>query len=231
IKSRPWPSKSAALEFAAIWTSRAALGETATRIVDGITVHGITSSLDPASRVTGNPYRLASSAGIAFQGSNVLGLGFTMEPEEAAALIEKHPRNREVLFPYLNGQDLNSRPDCSATRWVINFHDWSEEKAKAFSECYDRVRRLVKPEREKNNRKIYRDYWWQYAEKRPAMVEAIAGLERVVVIARISRTAMPVMVPTGQVFNEKIVVFATSDTGLLALLSSAPHYWWAVRNS
>src|SRR5690606_22225208 len=212
IKSRPWPSKSAALEFAAIWTSRAALGETATRIVDGITVHGITSSLDPASRVTGNPYRLASSAGIAFQGSNVLGLGFTMEPEEAAALIEKDPRNREVLFPYLNGQDLNSRPDCSATRWVINFHDWSEEKAKAFSECYDRVRRLVKPERDANKRKVRRERWWQFAERAPQLYEAIAGLERVVVLARISKVVMPVMVPAGQVLNEKVVVFATEDT-------------------
>jgi hypothetical protein len=56
-------------------------------------------------------------------------------------------------------------------------------------------------------------------------------LERVVVIARISKTVMPVMVPTGQVVNEKTVVFATDDTGMLALLSSAPHYWWAISRS
>ena len=29
-----------------------------------------------------------------------------------------------MLFPYLNGEDLNSRPDQSPSRWVINFFDW-----------------------------------------------------------------------------------------------------------
>jgi hypothetical protein len=53
-------------------------------------------------------------------------------------------------------------------------------------------------------------------------------LKRVVVITRVSKTVMPVMVPTGQVMSEQLVVFATDDTGLLALLSSAPHYWWAL---
>ena len=39
---------------------------------------------------------------------------------------------------------------------------------------------------------------------------------------------MPVIVPTGQVFSHMLAVFATDDTGMLALLSSAPHYWWAI---
>ena len=47
-----------------------------------------------------------------------------MEPEEAELLIAKSPRNRDVLFPYLNGEDLNSRRDQSPSRWVINFKDW-----------------------------------------------------------------------------------------------------------
>lgn len=42
---------------------------------------------------------------------------------------------------------------------------------------------------------------------------------------------MPVLVPTGQVINEKVVVFASDDTALLALLANSPHYWWAVRRS
>ena len=51
-------------------------------------------------------------------------MGFVLEPEEAQRLIEKDPRNKDVLFPYLNGEDLNSRPDQSPSRWVINFFDW-----------------------------------------------------------------------------------------------------------
>jgi len=231
VKSAPWPSKSAALEYCAIWTSRAAVGDDAVPILDGMAVGGITSSLDPASRVTGLPRRLAQNAGKSFLGSTVLGLGFTMGPEVALALIERDPRNRDVLFPYLTGQDLNSRPDCSASRWVINFHDWPEEKAKMYAEPYDQVLRLVKPERDRNNRKARREFWWQYAERAPGLYKAIDGLDRVIAMTLVSKVVMPVMVPTGQVFAHKLCVFATDDTAMLALLSSSPHYWWTVRRS
>jgi hypothetical protein len=230
-KSKPWPSKSAVLEYCAIWTSRTPLGDCAQRVADGLVVPGITPSLDPESRTTGNPERLQANAGISFQGSIILGLGFTMEPAEAAALIEKDPRNSEVLFPYLNGQDLNSRPDCSASRWIINFAEMTEAEARKWRGPWDRVERLVKPERvTKDGRKYPRMVyeWWKYWNTRPAMLQAIAGLRRVVVITRHSKIVMPVMVPTGQVFSEATVVFATEDTTMLALLSSAPHYWWAL---
>lgn len=230
-KSRPWPTSSAALEVCVVNTDRQPPFPTAVIELNGNRVPGITTSLDIRSRVTGNPRRLAANAGISFQGSNVLGLGFTMAPDEATALIEKDKRNREVLFPYINGQDLNSRPDCSGSRFVINFHDWPEARARAYPECYDQALRLVKPERDRNNRKVRRERWWQFAERAPNLYSAISGSARVVAITRVSKTLMPVMVPTGQVLNEKIVVFATEDTAMLALLSSSPHYWWAASRS
>ncbi|WP_182885191.1 Eco57I restriction-modification methylase domain-containing protein [Microbispora sp. H10885] len=235
VKSKPWPSKSAVLEYCAVWTSRAIPGEEAERISDGIVVAGIAPSLDPDARVVGNPNRLAGSTGISFIGSYVLGLGFTMEPGAAQAMIERNSNNKDVLFPYLNGQDLNSRPDSSASRWVVNFHDWDEAKARTYTEPYDQVLRLVKPERQRRKpdgnfalRNPLPERYWHYADKRPAMVKAIAGLERVVVITLVSKVVMPVMVPTGQVFSHMLGVFATADTAMLALLSSAPHYWWAL---
>ncbi|MGS2588826.1 type IIL restriction-modification enzyme MmeI [Streptomyces hebeiensis] len=97
-----------------------------------------------------------------------------------------------------------------------------------YSEVFAIVERDVKPERLKNNRKTYRDYWWQYAEKRPAMVGAIKGLDRVLVVARVSKTGLPLFVPTGQVMSEQTVVFATDRTAHLALLSSGIHYAWAI---
>jgi hypothetical protein len=231
VKSKPWPSKSAALEYSAIWTSQHPIASSAIRLSDGIPVNRIAPSLDPSSRVSGNPERLIANSAISFQGAIVLGMGFIMEPEQAQALISKNPRNADVLFPYLNGQDLNSRPDCSASRWVIDFKSLPEGQAKAYSEPYSLVLQEVRPERIRNNRKVYRDYWWQYAEKRPALTKAIKEFELVIAIARISKTVMPVMISTGQVMNEKTIVFASDDTGLLALLSCAPHYWWAIQFS
>lgn len=232
VKSAPWPSKSAVLEYCAVWTSRAPLGATAARVADGTAVAAITPSLEPAARVTGNPHRLAANAKRSFQGSNILGLGFTMEPVRARALIAEDPRNADVLFPYLNGEDLNSRPDCSARRWVVDFRERPEVEARCWSGPWEWVERHVRPERlAKDGVKYPRmvDQWWKHWNTREVLYESIAGLERVVLIARVSRTVMPALVTTGQVVNEKVVVFATDDTAMLAQLSSAPHYWWAMR--
>ena len=233
VKSKPWPSKSAVLEYAAVWTSRPHISPAAERIADGIAVKHIGSTLDPGK--SGNPERLHTNIGISFIGSYVLGMGFTMEPGHARELIELDPRNRDVLFPYLNGHDLNSSPDCSASRWVINFHDWTEEKAETYREPYAQVVREVKPERQRRKpdgayalRRPLPDRYWHYADKRPAMVKAIAKLDQVIVITLVSKVVMPVMVSTGQVFSHALGIFATDDTGMLALLSSAPHYWWAI---
>jgi hypothetical protein len=96
---------------------------------------------------------------------------------------------------------------------------------------WDRVEKQVRPFRATNNRKVYRERWWQYAEKQLSMQAAIADLDRVLVIARISRTGKPTLVPTGQVLNEKIVVFATDQPAMLALLSSNLHSDWVWQHS
>ena len=229
VKSSPWPSRSAALEYCAVWTTRAPLASGAKRVADGIEVRNITSSLD--SWVNDNVHKLAANAKVSFQGAIVLGLGFTMEPELAHQLIRKDPKNTRVLFPYINGQDLNSRPDFSASRWVINFHDWPIEVAKQYTDPFLIVSRTVRHERLKNNRKVYQHYWWRYAERRPAMARAIADLDRIIVIARVSKPVMPVIVRAGQVMSDQTVVFATEDAAIFATLSSAFHYWWAVMRS
>ncbi len=231
VKSEPWPSRSAVLEYCAVWTSRAALGEDAERRADGVVVSAITPSLEPAARVTGNPQRLAANAGLSFQGSNILGLGFTMEPERARALVADDPRNADVLFPYLNGQDLNSDPAGAASRWVINFHTWPEEQARTYPACYSQVRQLVKPERDRNSDKRRREIWWRFTRPAPELYAAIADLKRVIVLAQVSKTMMPNLVQAGQVFDQKLVVFSSDDPGLLAVLASAPHYWWAATRS
>jgi hypothetical protein len=231
VKSEPWPSKSAVLEYCAIWTSSAEVADSAERLLEGVSVRRIASSLDAESRASGLPYQLVENSKQIFQGSNILGLGFTMEPEVAKMAIENDSRNSEVLFPYLNGQDLNQNIGGTASRWVINFHDWSEEKASTYPEWYNQVRRLVKPERENNNQKARRERWWRYSEYRRGLVEATASLDQVVVLTLVSKVVMPMMVPTGQVFAHKLAVFASDDTAMLALLSSAPHYWWAITRS
>ncbi|MEU0078795.1 type IIL restriction-modification enzyme MmeI [Micromonospora tulbaghiae] len=228
VKSRRWPSRSAVLEYCVIWTSLQALGADATYRLDGNVVPKIGPSLEPADlEDLGKPERLKANRNLSFLGSKIEGTGFLVEASNAQALIVADERYRDVLFPFLNGKDLNSRPDGSASRWVINFHDWSHERAGRYPDCYRQVLEKVKPDRERNNRAVRRERWWQYGERAPGLYKALAGLDRAIAITRVSSTGMPVLLPTGQVFSDSLAVFATDDPAVLAVLSSAAHYWWA----
>ena len=121
VPSVPWPGE-ASLEVAQVWLYRGAWP--GAFVLDGQPVAGITPFLTVPGQVVGNPYRLAANANKSFIGSVLSGIGFVLTPEEAQALITGNPRNKDCLFPYLNGEDLNSRFDQSPSRWVIHFHDW-----------------------------------------------------------------------------------------------------------
>lgn len=231
IQSRSWPAASANLEYAAVWGTRAPVSPDVPRISDDEPTRRISTLLEPAGRVEGHPVRLTENEGIAFIGCYVLGMGFILEPEEAEQWIAADPRNADVLFPYLNGEDLNSRPDGSASRWVIDFTGYCEKCAAKFSLPFRRLVEAVKAERSRNNRKVYRDYWWLFAEGRPALRRALAGLDEVLVLTRVSRTLMPARTTTEQVMSEATVAFTTTSFNDQAVLSATPHQMWAVKFS
>jgi hypothetical protein len=236
IQSRSWPANSVTLEYAAIWGTLGQLSDEAVRESDDMPVLRISTLLEPEGRVVGLPVRLLENAGIAFQGCIVLGKGFVIDPAEARAWSDADSRNAEVLFPYLNGEDLNGRSDCSASRWVIDFNDWSEERAREFEIPFVRLSERVRPERQRLNdqgrfalREPLPTRWWQYAEKRPGMRRAIADLDEVLAIAQTSVTLMPARIHSRQVLDQKLVVFASNDLAMGAVLSSSVHSLWAIQ--
>jgi hypothetical protein len=157
-----------------------------------------------------------------------------LQPDQAQALIKKDPRNREVLFPYLNGEDLNSRPDQSPSRWVINFFDWGLEGAERYPDCMAIVREKVKPERDRLGLKaeptarMRARLWWQYGRRADGLYSAIAGMQRVLVRARIANIHSVSYVPNGWIYNEKVVVFVDCP---FAVLQSSIHEIWARSHS
>jgi hypothetical protein len=226
VKSRPWPSRSATVEYCAVWTARESEAASAARVLDGRIVSGITSTLDAVGRATGKPHRLWANKGLVYNGSKIDGVGFTMDGARARELIEADGRNAEVLSPFLNGQDVNSSPEHRASRWVVNFRDWSMARAASYPACFDHVVRFVKPERELNNDRIRRERWWCFGRPTVELYNAISGQDRTIVITAVSKTVMPAMVSAKQTFSHALNVFASADMALFALLSSGPHYWW-----
>lgn len=234
IQSRKWPAASANLEYAAVWSTRLPVGAGTARLADGRRVRAISTLLEARSRVTGMPIELSENSGFAFQGCGVLGMGFFVSPDQAAAWIAEDPRNAEVLAPYLSGEDLNATPSSLAPRWVIDFQERTELESRGFAAPWQHVYENVRPERlqkdgDRYPRMVYE--WWKFWNNRPALRAAIADLESVLAIAQVSRTVMPVRVSAAHVFAHKTIIFATDSPGDLALLSSNLHTVWAFKYS
>ncbi|WP_292815358.1 hypothetical protein [Microbacterium sp.] len=159
IQSRSWPAASANLEYAAVWGTRGDVAQSVPRFADDIAVRRVSTLLEAQGRAEGKPVRLAENSGLAFQGCIVLGMGFVVESGEAQEWIAADARNAEVLFPYLNGEDLNQRPDGSGSRWVIDFGGRSQEESAEFSLPYRRLSEQVRPERARKPKAVREAPW------------------------------------------------------------------------
>ncbi len=89
--------------------------------------------------MTGTPHRLAANANQSFQGCILATTGFILDEAEAQALLDADDRNRLVVKPYLNGQDLNDEPRQGASRWAIDFADWSKDRAEQFRAPFEEL--------------------------------------------------------------------------------------------
>ena len=231
IKSRSWPVKSVNLEYSAVWGSFGSAVDNPERILDDIAVAKISSLLDPTGRVEGNPARLEENVGIAFIGSIVLGMGFVVPADTAMQWIQLDPKNAQVLKPYLNGADINSSPTGEAERWVIDFGERSEIEARGFELPWQCAETLVKPERaQKSVTKYPRmvNEWWKFWNPRPGLNRAARDLNSLLAITRVSDVGIPMRLPRGPVYSDRLVIFASEDFGLQAILSSSVHFIWLV---
>ncbi|RPH96555.1 restriction endonuclease [candidate division KSB1 bacterium] len=139
IPSRPWPG-TAALEIACVWICKGRwAGEF---VLENKGVSGITSFLRTPGKVLGMPLRLKANERRAFIGSTVHGKHFLLSEDEARLLFTMSEENHKVVYRFLNGEDLTSRPDQSPSRWIANFHDWPLSRAfeGSWSEADERQR-------------------------------------------------------------------------------------------
>jgi hypothetical protein len=227
VQSRSWPVGSVNLEYAAVWGTCGTVAAGVPCIADDMPVERISSMLEPGEDV--DPLRLTENTGTTFEGCKPYGLGFVLEPEEAESWIEADSRNAEVLSPYLNGEDLNSRPDTSAARWIIDFNRMPESEARTYPLPYQRLLERVKPERTKKAKAVREAPWWLFWRARQAMRKAMADLDEMLVITRVSKTLMPVRIVTNCIPGEATVVFATDSFADQAPLSSSLHQIWAIK--
>lgn len=223
---RPWILSGAAVHVSMIGFD---VGEEQHRILDGKPVAEINVDLTSSANTT-EAVTLAGLQGIAFIGTKKAGK-FELPDLEATRMLgipNPHGRpNSDVIRPWLDGFAVTKRPSFE---WIIDCGtDMTQEKFSRYAEPYDRILQLVKPDRDKNNRKLYREKWWMHAETRPGMRRNCLGLARYLTTVchskhRLFSWADSIFLPDGGVFT-----FARSDDLFFGVLHSRFHEVWALR--
>lgn len=189
-------------------------------------VHAINSRLRPTPERP-DPVSLLSNHSLSYQGSIPLGAGFVLDRSERDALTARSASNSACIFPYIGGEEVNTSPLHSPTRYVINFGAMTLESAERWPDLIARLREKVKPERDRNSRDARRVNWWKFAEAAPALYSAISGADRCLVVAHVTKHLSFSFQPTGRVFSQNLYVFPLSAFSSFAVLQSRTHSGWA----
>jgi hypothetical protein len=124
-----WPGEAAVV----VSIVHIAKGAAASPVLDGRQVTRISAYLVEGD-LDVSPTRLAANARKAFQGSIVLGMGFTFDDVAAEkgdaenlatmrALLAKNPRNEECISPFIGCKEVYTSPIHAHNRYVIDFFD------------------------------------------------------------------------------------------------------------
>ena len=234
VKRVKWPGDAAVV----VSVVHLAKGELAgKRMLDRAPVDRITAFLFHRGGHA-DPVRLAANAGKSFVGSYILGMGFTFDDTdrkgvasplaEMRRLIAQDPRNREVIFPYVGGEEVNTSPTHTHHRYVINFGERSEaECRRGWPDLMALVEERVKPERLRQNDRGAQEKWWQFIRPRPELHAAIFRLDRVLVVSRVGQQAAFTFLPRDMVYAESMIIFPLTSYAAFCSLQSRPHEIWA----
>jgi hypothetical protein len=196
------------------------------RDLDGRPVASINANLTVGVDLT-RARRLQGNAGIAFIGDQKSG-PFEITAELAAQMLA-YPNpdgrpNRDVLRPWVNGDDLTGRP---RGLWIVDFGvDRSEKDAALYEAPFEYVRQHVRPTRAASG--IGSDIWWIHWRARGEMRAALRGRQRQIGTPRVAKHRIFVWLPVDTLVDSAAVSIARDDDYTFGVLHSRAHELWAL---
>jgi hypothetical protein len=196
------------------------------RELDGQTVSSINANLTSGIDLT-RARPLRENLGIAFQGPVKVG-AFDIEPALAMALLAApNPdgrSNSDVVRPWVNGQDITSRPRNMS---IIDFDELVEGEAALYEEPFEYVRRTIRPGRIANRDRARRENWWRLGRSGRDVKDAAADLKRIIVTPRVSKHRLFAWVHVRTLPDSATVAIARDDDYTFGILHSRAHELWA----
>jgi hypothetical protein len=200
-------------------------------VLDAEPVEGINTRLHESMLAIEEYEPLPPNKGRSFQGPIPAG-SFYLEPDEARAILDRDDAHyKEVVRPYLIGDDITQEPEQHPRRFIVDFGFMALEEAMQYPAALELVRQRVKPERDVNRDKGFRELWWRFGRPRGEMRKAIEPVPRYIagnaqgkrfLFCWVDRTVCP---------SNLTNVFAFGDDYSMGILTSSVHGAWAQSES
>jgi hypothetical protein len=179
------------------------------------------------------PNRLSALSARFSQGTNIRSPGFLFgddgEPNSLADLEQleaRCPGCKNLIFPYLGGEEINVSPRQEPRRYVINANTFeNEEDLAQLPALHSIIKEKVKPERDQlnnnpNNRKLKKKWWGYHAERR-AFYNKIKDLSGVFVNSQVGPHVAFATQPLGRIWGHTLNIFALDSMAAFACLNRA----------
>lgn len=189
-----------------------------------------------------DPKQLKNNAKKSFQGSIVLGLGFTFDDTQEndnetagipmplstmQSLISKNSKNSEVIFPYIGGKEINRTPNHENYRFIVNFGEKGEEECRKYwPEIMNLIEKKVKPERILSKDNAAKTKWWQFVRPKRELYDFAKEEEMIIVICVVQSYWQVAMIKPNYIFSHSTLVIPSGDFALFAILQSKVHETW-----
>ena len=198
----------------------------------------ISSSLSDETDVK-DAVALICNRSFAYTGQYPRHEGFMLKSDEAKRMIKADLRNREVIFPFLVGEEFLTIgvPE----RWVIDFQTCPILDAQSYAEPFKVIEQVTLPyvtakaaaERQLTNRETGQDQnwlqtWWQHFRPRAELIDKISKRQRFIACSRVTKRPIFVFVSSAIRPGDALSCFVLDDDYSFGVLQASVHWQWFI---
>ena len=172
---------------------------------------------------------LLANSQLCFQGCKLVGSGFQILDNQRKLFLESGA-NGNIFPQYISGSDIAK---IERLRYVIDYTGFSSEDAKKFSpEAFQHLVDNVKPERDGNRDKTFREKWWLFGRPRHEMRHSLNGINIYFATSEVSKHRFfKTYKWPQQLIDGGAVAICCNDFSVFSVLHSRIHWTWSLASS
>jgi hypothetical protein len=223
VSTQDWPGEAAVDVSIVNWIKRPTAAPRL-QVLDGQEVTEINAALRQTPGHEAG--RLPRNRGVAFQGM-LPGANFIADEKAAARLLSLEPKYKDVIRPYLTGEDIANDPCQAARRFIVYFGVMTLEQAMEFPEALWLVEIQARGARENSRSYARNPRWWQLLWPRPVFARTALGSPRFLAGTATGKRILFSWCGPNVIASNATNIFALSHDADFGLLSSSVHVEWA----